>query len=235
MIFSRAATIIALAIGVIQAAPLAKRINSGLLLNCKKGSVALAFDDGPFQFTGKLLDTLRDAHVPATFFVNGNNYWDIATNADARATIKRAFDEGHQIGSHTYSHAHLPQLTDDQIKLEMQKVEDLVEGVIGERPAFMRPPYGEVDDHVIGLLNGIGYMVVNWSVDTKDYETHNLADEMARVEEDTSDSSHGAITLAHDVFGQTAEELAPKMIQYFSKKGFTFVTVAECYGASAYK
>ena len=65
------------------------------------GTVALTFDDGPYIYTSRILDTLRASNIPATFFVNGDN-WSNILNADNQALVKRMVAEGHQVGSHTY-------------------------------------------------------------------------------------------------------------------------------------
>lgn len=64
-----------------------------------QNAFALSFDDGPFQFTDTLLDTLQKNKLKATFFVNGKNFGNISNMA---SVLKRMLNEGHQIGSHTY-------------------------------------------------------------------------------------------------------------------------------------
>ncbi|KAF9959045.1 chitin deacetylase [Mortierella alpina] len=82
--------------------------------------MALTFDDGPYQFTEALLNTLKTNGVKATFFVNGANYADI-TSTKYRNLILRAKNEGHQIGSHTWDHKDLAKLNVEQITEEMKK------------------------------------------------------------------------------------------------------------------
>lgn len=73
-----------------------------IITSCTEpGVVALTFDDGPYIFTGQILDTLKAGNVPATFFVNGDNWANILSES-SRALVQRYLDEGHQIGSHTY-------------------------------------------------------------------------------------------------------------------------------------
>jgi peptidoglycan/xylan/chitin deacetylase (PgdA/CDA1 family) len=62
------------------------------------GTIAVAFDDGPYIYTDQVLDTLAGSGIQATFFVNGNNY---ASIYDYASTIQRMIDEGHQVASHT--------------------------------------------------------------------------------------------------------------------------------------
>ena len=65
------------------------------------GAFALTFDDGPYKYTGQVLDMLKKAGMPATFFVNGKNWGDIES-PEGTALIKRTIAEGHQVASHTY-------------------------------------------------------------------------------------------------------------------------------------
>jgi peptidoglycan/xylan/chitin deacetylase (PgdA/CDA1 family) len=71
--------------------------------------VALTFDDGPGLITSDLLDVLRDAAWPATFFLLGRNVeeapWCGGDVGRARALVRRALQEGHVVAHHTYSHA----------------------------------------------------------------------------------------------------------------------------------
>lgn len=62
------------------------------------GTIALAFDDGPYIYTEQVLDELAAAGVKATFFVNGQNF---AAIADYASTVQRMVNEGHQVASHT--------------------------------------------------------------------------------------------------------------------------------------
>lgn len=63
------------------------------------GTVALTFDDGPFIFTPDLLELLSAYGARSTFFLNGQNKGSFHGGA---AVVRRIFQEGHQIGSHTY-------------------------------------------------------------------------------------------------------------------------------------
>lgn len=62
-------------------------------------TVALTFDDGPFIYTGQILDTLSKHGARATFFLNGVNKGNIDSSHDL---VQRTLAEGHQLGSHTY-------------------------------------------------------------------------------------------------------------------------------------
>lgn len=64
------------------------------------GTVALTFDDGPYIYTSQILNTLKSNGMPATFFVNGDNWANILSDS-SKALVRRMLAEGHQIGSHT--------------------------------------------------------------------------------------------------------------------------------------
>lgn len=66
--------------------------------------VTFTFDDGPGKYTAKLLDVLKELGIRATFFVCGN--------AALRSPdlVKRMVAEGHEVGSHTFSHQNLTHL-----------------------------------------------------------------------------------------------------------------------------
>ena len=76
-------------------------------------TVALTFDDGPYIYEGEIVNTLNNAGVKATFFVNGNN-WDCIYDDNVVSSLKAAHAAGHLIGSHTWSHADLTTLSWDQ-------------------------------------------------------------------------------------------------------------------------
>ena len=94
---------------------------SKIITACKTpGTVAITFDDGPFEYTGKLLDILKKEGVHTTFFMNGNNYGKIL-DSKYQAIVKRADAEGHQVASHTWDHADLSKLSKEKILDEMTK------------------------------------------------------------------------------------------------------------------
>lgn len=129
---------------------------------------ALTFDDGPSNYTNELLDMLDKEDIKATFCVMGSHvekYPDV---------LKRAYESGHHIASHTFSHPHLMSLTNEEIIYEVKATEEAIEKVLGIKPRYIRPPFGEADDRVKGLLNSMGYKVLLWNVDPTDYDVYML-------------------------------------------------------------
>jgi peptidoglycan/xylan/chitin deacetylase (PgdA/CDA1 family) len=121
--------------------------------------VALTFDDGPTAgATEPILDLLKSLAVPAAFFVIGRNV-DVSPGI-----VRRAFDDGHLIGNHSYDHSHSGFLHgtrywDEQLK----RTTAAVAGVTGNRPRFFRPPIGVRTWRTMRAVSRGKYILVNWS------------------------------------------------------------------------
>ena len=102
--------------------------------------IAITFDDGPHPYcTEQLLDGLKERGAKASFFVMGKQaeaYPDL---------IRRMQEEGHLIGNHTYSHIQLGKNNRETFKQELVKTNELLRGITGEEPQYVRPPYGSWD------------------------------------------------------------------------------------------
>lgn len=105
-----------------------KRGTVTIITRCKvPGTAAITFDDGPHIYTNALLDILKKKGVKATFFMNGNNYGNIANYA---TLVKRAHKDGHQLASHTYSHKDLATLSKSAVTKEMTQRKSLFHSTI---------------------------------------------------------------------------------------------------------
>ncbi|KAL0066781.1 hypothetical protein AAF712_006173 [Marasmius tenuissimus] len=122
-------------------------------------TVALTFDDGPYDYIEKIANTIHDAGGKATFFFNGNNSRCIYNFADK---IRYVHSQSHQLASHTWSHGDLSTMGRDQLHDEFQKVEQALQRIAGVTPAFMRPPFGSYNDLVREVAAERGQKVVIW-------------------------------------------------------------------------
>lgn len=122
-----------------------------------------SFDDGPYQITKELLTYLKSIDVKVTFFVVG-----IQVIAHPEV-MKQAYDEGHEIGIHTWGHKELTTLTNEQIVGELKWTELAIKEVLGVTPRLMRPPRGDIDDRVRFIVEKMGYVPAMWSVDSQDW------------------------------------------------------------------
>ena len=109
--------------------------------------------------TGKILDVLDEYGVKATFFVV--SAWAEQYPDTARAIVER----GHELMNHSTKHDHYSALTADQIVADVNKCNDVIEGLTGVRPTLIRCPFGEYDDHVISAIRSTGMEPVQWDVE----------------------------------------------------------------------
>ncbi|KAG0039958.1 hypothetical protein BGZ82_005929 [Podila clonocystis] len=211
-----------------------KRGAGGIIKSCRIGnSVAITFDDGPFEFTSDLLDTLDRENVKATFFLNGENIGNIYAYS---STVKRAYRSGHQIGSHTWSHVDLSTVSLDEVADQMNRLDSYLKRILGVRPVFMRPPYGSLNWQAQDWLINQGYTIVVWNIDTNDWrhpdDVDKSLDAYRRALGSSGARDQGFIALEHDTLGSTAYKLAPAVIKYAKQQGFNLVTVGACLGQS---
>ena len=176
--------------------------------------IALTFDDGPhYERTPYILDILKRYDIPATFYVLGNRaeyYPEI---------VKRAYDEGHEIGNHTWSHPKLTNLSEQQLLNQVNQATNLITNITGEAPATIRPPYGAYNDTVRNIIN---LPIVNWSVDTLDWK-HGSKEKIIEIVKKST--KNGSIILMHDIHQATADAIEDVIIE-LTNQGYHFVTVS---------
>jgi len=194
------------------------------------GTVAITFDDGPSDFTNTLLDKLKQQKQKATFFINGNNFGCIYDRAEV---IKRAFNEGHQIASHTWGHQDLATLTKEQIKYQMETLDNALVKITGSKPKYMRPPFGSGVDKplVMETLGEMGYQVVTWDTDTNDWQGRSTQ-ECLDVYRKAPKPPKSHIVLNHDTIKNTATTMGPQAFQIMKNRGFKITTVGACLGVT---
>ncbi|CAO3639324.1 unnamed protein product [Cunninghamella blakesleeana] len=143
-------------------------------------------------------------------------------------------NSGHQIASHTFTHAHLDSLSSENIKYEMNNVSDIIYQAIGVRPKYMRIPFGENGSNTLNTLSELNYQVISWNMDPKDYEPEKSLEakktDVLNIlnQNNTKPASNSYIILMHDTHEQTVKELAPFVVKQAHDKGYKFTTVAEC-------
>lgn len=183
--------------------------------------IALTYDTEFDRPTAQLLDLLEKEQVKATFFLMGKSALDWPK-------LARRIAVHHQIGSHSYSHAMMGQMSQEQVIDELNRSTEALMKVTGvdPRPLF-RPPYGRYNHRMIEAASAAGYPhFLLWSIDTKDWNNPPAqAIEHRLVEK----AFPGAIVLMHGYPANTVEATA-KAIQALREKGYQFVTVTEILG-----
>ena len=195
--------------------------------------IALTFDDGPdADWTPKILDILEREHVPATFFVIGENA------LQHPQLLRRIVADGSEIGNHTYTHPNLALSNDRTVNLELNTTQRLVQAYTGRSMTLFRAPYfGDAEPTTADELGPAliaqqhGYTVVGLHVDPNDWQRPGT-DEIVRqvlqqVDDQTPDRSTNVVLL-HDGGGnreQTIEAL-PQIIAGLRARGYSFVTAS---------
>ncbi|MFE9440373.1 bifunctional polysaccharide deacetylase/glycosyltransferase family 2 protein [Streptomyces sp. NPDC006602] len=108
-------------------------------------TVALTFDGGPDPvWTPRLLDLLRKHHAHATFFLFG------AQAARHPELVRRILDEGHEIGSNTYTGADLGSSSRVRTAMELTLTQKTLAGTAGIRTSLLRMPLTTEVDTLCG-------------------------------------------------------------------------------------
>ncbi|WP_019638676.1 polysaccharide deacetylase family protein [Paenibacillus fonticola] len=186
--------------------------------------IALTFDDVPDpRFTPKVLDVLKQHGVKATFFVVGHRA------KKHPELLQRIHREGHVIGNHSYFHPLFKKKSVDEFKNEIKRTEKLIEKLIGYKPRFIRPPYGEINEEQLKWAKKNGYKIVNWNVDSLDWK----ALDKNKVKHNVlSTVGPGSIVLQHAGGGSGSDltgtiEALPDIIRILRNRGYRFVTIPE--------
>ena len=180
--------------------------------------VAISFDAAwGNEDTQQLIDIMSQYNVKATFFVVGD--W-----VDRYPeSVKALHEAGHEIMNHSNTHAHLPQLSAQQITDDLNTCNDKIEALTGVRPTLIRLPYGDYDDNSIRTIRSMGMEPIQWDVDSLDWKDLSAPDITKRV---TSKVCPGSIVLFHNAAKHTPEAL-PGIIESLLQDGYTFVPISQ--------
>lgn len=194
--------------------------SGGRTLDPTKPMIALSFDDGPdSKVTPKLLDLLKQYNQRATFCVVGNR-------VESRSSVvKRAVEEGHEIGNHTWSHADTNKLDIAGIKEEITKTNDIVRQVSGFEIHYIRPTYGNVNENLKQVSRELGMPMVNWTIDSEDWKSKDPEQIYQRI---MSEAKDGRVILCHDIY-ETTYQAMERVIPDLIAQGYQIVTIGELF------
>lgn len=180
--------------------------------------VAISFDASwGATHTPTLLQILQENEIKTTFFLTG--FWV----EKYPEMVREIHAVGHEIGNHTYSHPHLNSLNEEEIKVELERVGNMIFELTETQPDLFRPPFGEYSDKVIRVAERCGYRTIQWSVDSLDWQETGVDPMVKRV---TERLHPGAIVLFHNNGKFTAEAL-PQIIAYAREQGYEIVPISE--------
>lgn len=182
----------------------------------------LTMDEGYENgYTNKILDTLKDNDVKATFFVLSSY---IKENPEI---VQRMVDEGHVVGNHSKKHTDPTTLTDnkEEYNEEILAVEEEFENLTGKKMTkYYRPPEGAYSQKSLQMNENLGYKTVFWSFAYKDWEVDNQPDPSIAKEKILGGIHNGAIILLHPISATNAEVL-DDVIKEAKNMGYTFETL----------
>ena len=192
--------------------------------------IALTFDDGPDpEFTPQILDILNQYGVSATFFIIGSSA------ARYPNLVKRAYQEGNEIGNHTYYHSNVAVISSLQLQLEVNATERTIESVTGHHSVLFRPPYaidGEPktanEVRPLALINQMGYQTVNIGIDPSDWKQDSSSQKIVTQVLSAVRGGKSNVVLLHDAGGNRAQtvQALPKIIEGLQAAGYQLGTVS---------
>ncbi len=196
--------------------------------------IAITFDDGPDpQWTPKILDVLKQEKVPATFFL-------IGLQAEKFSSLtKRIYNEGHEIGNHTFTHPDISNITNYYMRFELNLTERFFAGKIGVKPLLFRPPYSidqepDTADEVrpLQIAQDMGYITVGDKIDPDDWRENPRPTPEDITKSVLDQLNRGNVILLHDGGGDRRNTVAalPMIIHELHARGYQIVSVAELLG-----
>lgn len=194
--------------------------------------VALSFDDGPDpKYTPRILDILKEKSARATFFVTG------AKALTHPSLLRRIYDEGHDIGNHTFSHPDLANRSGFEIDLELNATQRTLEKVLNVRTRLFRAPYSSVAFEtspeglrVLARAGELGYVSLRVTVDPYDWANPTSEMIVDRVMSTiVADQPSNIVILLHDSGGDRTHtiEALPIIIDQLKQSGHRFVAAHE--------
>lgn len=157
-------------------------------------AVLLTIDDAPEKYALDMAKTLKELNAPAIFFVNGH----FLDSEEEKINLKAIYDMGFSIGNHTQTHANLRNSSEEQQKEEILNVNETVEAVIGEKPAFFRAPFGVNTDYSKSLVQQEGMLFMNWTYGYDWEKQYMDAQSLTDIMVNTEYLTDGANLLMHD-------------------------------------
>jgi len=193
------------------------------IVNSTTKQIALTFDAGwLYENTEALLNLLDKYNVKATFFVRGlwaKEHPDLATEIVNR---------GHDLENHSLTHGHMNAMTDAEVQNEIRQTTDIIRETTGFLPQLFRPPYGEYDKKILGILKEEGYpYTILWTVDSYDWAEEMNGVKITKdylVKRVLSKASDNGIILMH-VGGYETINALPEIIPGLRLKGYELVKV----------
>ena len=183
-----------------------------------KKQIAISFDCAwGTDYTDSLLETMQKEKVRCTFFMV--EFWT-EKHPDY---VKKIYDAGHEIGTHSATHPYMSKLKKEAIIKELTTSSKAIENITGQNPMVFRPPYGDYNDLLIKTAKELGLYTIQWDVDSLDWKDLSATQIASRV---LTKVRNGSIVLFHNQGLHTWEAL-PTIISTLKEQGYEFVPIGE--------
>lgn len=180
--------------------------------------IAISFDCAwGVDYTDKLLSIMEKEGVKCTFFMV--EFW-AKKHPDY---VKKIYDAGHEIGTHSSTHPYMSKLSEQAIIKELSSSKKVIEDITGNKVIVFRPPYGDYNNLLIQTAKTLGLYTIQWDVDSLDWKDLSSIEITSRV---VKRVKNGSIVLFHNQGLHTAEAL-PSIIKQLKNKGYQFVPIGE--------
>lgn len=197
----------------------------GVDVQDEKKVIALTFDAAwGADKTQGILDTMAKYGAKGTFFLVG--FWIDKFEEETKAIAKAGFD----IGNHSRNHLNMPKLSDDEMRAEIEYVNDRVKELTGIKPTYFRAPFGDYSDRLMSALDEMNMVGVQWSIDSLDWKGLSAKEIFNRI---IPKAKSGDIILFHNNSDHVLDVL-PLVLSALKNDGFEFVTLSELVATKDY-
>jgi len=188
-------------------------------LSVKLPAVALTFDDGPHEtLTEKFIELFAREGARGTFFELGGNVEKFPEQA------RRLVENGHEVGNHSYTHPHLPQLDEEEIRKQLRDTHEMILRVTGVAPKVFRAPYLDQDEKVGAILEEFGLPSIGANRRTEDWSQESTVEEI--ISRSVDGIQPGDIVVLHTWQAKTYDAM-PEILRRIKSEGLSCVTISE--------
>lgn len=187
--------------------------------------MSITFDDGPSEFTPRILEVLEKHQIKATFFLIGKHA------ERSPEMVRHIHNQGHTIGNHTYSHSPLFDLWPaKRMADDIAKCSRIITDLTNKKTVLFRPPFGVTNPPLAKAVKKNTLTTIGWSL--RSLDTVKSADKLQKKL--LRKSGPGKIILLHDTMYSTAKIL-DIFITQAKRLGYTFVPLSEMINIPATK
>ena len=163
------------------------------------------------------MEICKEYGVNATFFLTG--FWV----EDYPEMVKKIYDNGFEIGTHSNTHPDMTKLSKSQMKMELETCCDLITKITNQKIELFRPPFGAYNDTLIETATELGLKTIQWDVDSLDWKGLSAMEITNRI---INGAHNGSIILCHNNSDHILDAL-PIVLDRLQKKGYKVTNVGD--------